>query len=286
MIIRYTLAASWGYIASSASSLQRRQGPLDLGADLVGARRRRRSGAAGSGCRSSRSAARSSRGTARAGGGSPRACRRRGRSSWLPSTSQTPSFSGGLNSTWKTWPFSSQVRRPPSRRTTSSSSTSISSTPVRPRPSSASFARERLGLRLGAREAVEDEAVGRLGGVDPLGDHADDHLVGDEVAAVHVLLRGAAELGLLAHRGAEDVAGRVVGQAQVFLQALALRSLAAARAGRGGRGSARASAATISGSPRSCASSAAPRAASPCPVPRRSRSGSRCRRRRSWPRSG
>ena len=37
-----------------------------------------------------------------------------------------------------------------------------------------------------------------------------------------------AELGLLAHRGAQDVAGRVVGQAQVFLQALALGALAAA----------------------------------------------------------
>ena len=77
---------------------------------------------------------------ARAGCGSPRACRRRGRSARLPSTSQTPSCSGGLNSTWKTWPFSSQVRRPPSRRTTSSSLTSISSTAVTARPSSSSLA--------------------------------------------------------------------------------------------------------------------------------------------------
>ena len=77
-------------------------------------------------------------------------------------------------------------------------------------------------------KAVEDEAVGGLGGVDPLGDHADDHLVGDEVAAIHVLLCRAAELGLVAHRGAQDVPGRVVGQPQVFLQPLALRALAAA----------------------------------------------------------
>ena len=34
------------------------------------------------------------------------------------------------------------------------------------------------------------------------------------------------ELGLLAHRGAQDVAGRVVGQPQVLLQALALGALA------------------------------------------------------------
>ena len=38
---------------------------------------------------------------------------------------------------------------------------------------------ERLGLGNGAGEAVEDEAVGGLVGVDPLGDRADDHLVGD-----------------------------------------------------------------------------------------------------------
>ena len=42
---------------------------------------------------------------------------------------------------------------------------------------------ERLGLRRRAREAVEDEAVAGLLGVDPLGDHADDHLVGDQVTA-------------------------------------------------------------------------------------------------------
>ena len=34
------------------------------------------------------------------------------------------------------------------------------------------------------------------------------------------------ELCLVPHGGAEDVAGRVVGQAQVFLQPLALRALA------------------------------------------------------------
>ena len=133
---------------------------------------------------------------ARAGGGSPRACRRRGRSSGAPQTSQTPSFFGGSNSTWKMWPFLAQVRRPPSRRTTSSSGTSISSAAVSSRPSSSELLVERLGLRLGAREAVEDEAVLGLRARRPLGDHADDHLVGDEVAAVHVLLRLAAELGL------------------------------------------------------------------------------------------
>ena len=42
-------------------------------------------------------------------------------------------------------------------------------------------------------------------------------------------LRGPTELGLVAHRRAQDVAGRVVGQPQVFLQPLALGALAAAR---------------------------------------------------------
>ena len=48
---------------------------------------------------------------------------------------------------------------------------------------------ELLGLVLGAREAVEDEAVLDLGRVrEPLLDHLDDDVVGDELAAVHVLL--------------------------------------------------------------------------------------------------
>ncbi len=89
---------------------------------------------------------------------------------------------------------------------------------------------ERLGLAGGAREAVEDEAVLGLVALDALGDHADDHVVGDEVAAVHVLLRLAADLGLVAHGGAQDVAGRVVGQAEVGGEALALGPLA--RSGR------------------------------------------------------
>ena len=166
---------------------QRRQQRADPVGDLVGRAGRRRPLQQAAAPRSTRSAARSSRGTARAGCGSPRACRRRGSRAGSPQTSQTPSFSGGSKSTWKMWPLG-QVRRPPSRRTTSSSGTSIRSAAVSSRPSSASFSLERLGLRLGAREAVEDEAVLGLVLVDPLGDHADDHLVGDEVAAVHVLL--------------------------------------------------------------------------------------------------
>src|SRR5262245_54564389 len=147
-----------------------------------------------------------------------------------------------------------------------------------------------LGLRESAREAVEDESVGGLVALQPLGDHADDHLVRDQIAAVHVLLGLPADLGSLLDRGAQDVARRVVGQPEVLLKALPLGSLAAPRRPEQDQiqlGQARHPAARVtSGSPRSCASSAAPRAASRCPAPPRPRSGSRYRRRRSWPTSG
>ena len=76
---------------------------------------------------------------------------------------------------------------------------------------------ERLRLAAGAGKPVEDEAVGGLLALDALRDHADDHLVGHEVAAVHVLLRLAPDLGLVAHRRAKDVARRVVGQPEIAL---------------------------------------------------------------------
>ncbi len=66
---------------------------------------------------------------------------------------------------------------------------------------------QRLGLGHGAGEAVEQESVAGVGLLEPVGDHADHDVVGDEVTAVHV------ELGLLPQRRAgrdvqaEDVAG-------------------------------------------------------------------------------
>src|SRR3954453_4229563 len=143
---------------------------------------------------------------------------------------------------------------------------------------------ERLGLLVGAREAVEEEAVlgVRLG--EPVEDHADDDLVGDEVAAVHVLLGLLAEVRLLLDRLAQHVPRRDVREREVLLEALRLGALS--RAGRaeqdevelghreresqhaaiaGGDADPRAGTLSTSGSPRSCASSAAPRAASSCP---------------------
>src|SRR3954462_5415259 len=53
---------------------------------------------------------------------------------------------------------------------------------------------ERLGLRGRAREAVEEEAVGGVLLGEAVEDDADDHVVGDEVAAIHVLLGLLAEV--------------------------------------------------------------------------------------------
>jgi hypothetical protein len=86
--------------------------------------------------------------------------------------------------------------------------------------------RERVGLGHGPREAVEQEAVGGLVAAQAFEDHADDHVVGNEVAGVHVLLGLAAELGPLVHRLAQDVPRREVRQVEVLGEALGLGALA------------------------------------------------------------
>jgi hypothetical protein len=84
---------------------------------------------------------------------------------------------------------------------------------------------EHLGLADRAREAVEQEAVVGLAGVEPLLDHPADKVVGHELALVDVLLRFAAELRFRLDRGAQDDPGRVVGQAEVGNEALCLGAL-------------------------------------------------------------
>ncbi len=88
---------------------------------------------------------------------------------------------------------------------------------------------ERVGLLLVAREAVEQEAVARVAVADALGDHADDHLVGHELAGVHVALGLAPELGALGDLRAQDVAGGDVRQPEVVAQAIGLGALSGAR---------------------------------------------------------
>ncbi len=53
-------------------------------------------------------------------------------------------------------------------------------------PASRSDVVEHAGLRDGAREAVEQEAAGRVRLGEPVADHLDGDVVGDQVAAVHV----------------------------------------------------------------------------------------------------
>ena len=89
------------------------------------------------------------------------------------------------------------------RSTMTSSGTSISTT------CSSRHARglHRLGLRNGAREAVEEEAARAIGGLDALLHEADDDLVGDELAAIHDLLGREPERRAGLDRGAQHVAG-------------------------------------------------------------------------------
>ena len=100
---------------------------------------------------------------------------------------------------------------------------------VRRRPSSDSASSSDSACGHGARKAVEQEAVAGLVGVHPLGDHARDQVVGHQIAPVHVLLGLPAELRLLLHRPAQDVAGGVVGKVEVLPEARGLGALAGAR---------------------------------------------------------
>ena len=69
-----------------------------------------------------------------------------------------------------------------------------SKTTSRSRPISPQHLLERLGLRHRAREAVEHEALARVGGGEPLADQRDHQVVGDEAARVVDRLHLAAEL--------------------------------------------------------------------------------------------
>ena len=88
---------------------------------------------------------------------------------------------------------------------------------------------ERLRLLERARKAVEQEAARGIGLGQPLADDADDHVVGHELAGVHVLLRREAELGARLQRGAQHVAGRDVRHAEGGRDALGLRAFAGPR---------------------------------------------------------
>src|SRR4029450_3846611 len=67
---------------------------------------------------------------------------------------------------------------------------------------------KRVRLRHRTREAIEDEAVARIGLVDALGDDRHDHVVGHELAARHHLLGAQPNRVARLDRGAQHVTGR------------------------------------------------------------------------------
>ena len=121
------------------------------------------------------------------------------------------------------------MRRPDSRRTTVSSSMSNTITAAMARPQAGEHLVERRGLRVGAREAVEEHAGGGVAGGQPLAEHRDDEVVGDQVAAGHDGLGLEPERRPVAHGGAQHVAGGDVGQAAGHGHARSLGALTGAR---------------------------------------------------------
>jgi hypothetical protein len=89
---------------------------------------------------------------------------------------------------------------------------------------------ERFGLRDGAREAVEDEAVLHGTPLDEVLLHdADDDVVGHQLAGVHVGLHLGTDGRAVLDRGAEDIAGGQVLDAETLGEHRGLRALPRAR---------------------------------------------------------
>ncbi len=85
---------------------------------------------------------------------------------------------------------------------------------------------ERLGLREGAREAVEDEPVLGVLGLEPFPDQLEHQVVGDELAAREDRLHSAAERRPRRDRRAKHVAGRDVRNLPLLRDPRRLRALA------------------------------------------------------------
>src|SRR5205823_3886150 len=88
---------------------------------------------------------------------------------------------------------------------------------------------QRVCLRDGPREAVEDEAIPAVRLFEPLADDADHELVRHELACVHEGLGLLAELGAVTHRLAQDVPGGDLRYAEVRVELLGLRALPGTR---------------------------------------------------------
>ena len=88
---------------------------------------------------------------------------------------------------------------------------------------------QRLGLRHCAREAVQDEAIGAIRLLDPVSQHADDDVVGDELTRLHHRFGFLADRRGGGHLGAEHVARRDLRDPVLVSQTLRLRSLSRPR---------------------------------------------------------
>jgi hypothetical protein len=85
-----------------------------------------------------------------------------------------------------------------------------------------------VGLRQGAREAVEQEAVGTVALRDAFLDQADDDVIADQAAAVHHLLGGQAQRRAGLDGGAQHVAGGNLRNAVLLADERGLRAFAGA----------------------------------------------------------
>ena len=88
---------------------------------------------------------------------------------------------------------------------------------------------ERLGLDRRTGEPVEDTPAGILVLGDVIPDHADDDLVGSQLAFADVLFHAASELRAAPDLVADHLAGRNMVDSVVLFQALGLGALAASR---------------------------------------------------------
>ena len=86
-----------------------------------------------------------------------------------------------------------------------------------------------LGLRNGAGHAVQDKALLAVCLGQTLGDHADDHFIGDQLAGVHILLGLQTHGGAVLHGGPQDVAGGNGGNVELFTKDLCLGAFASTR---------------------------------------------------------
>ena len=86
-----------------------------------------------------------------------------------------------------------------------------------------------LGLGDGAGHAVQNVTLGTVRLFQPLGNDADDDLIGHQLPRVHEGLGLQARGSAVLHGGAEDVAGGDGGNIQLFTQDVGLCSLSGAR---------------------------------------------------------